>query len=83
MKTEVQEWIEAKYRNYFAYIKRPGAADLLQWMDANSFFEAPASKRHHGANPRRACGTFNKCIQAAFTAEYRGRKAAAVPHNMI
>ena len=51
MKTEVQEWIEAKYRNYFAYIKRPGAADLLQWMDANSFFEAPASKRHHGANP--------------------------------
>ena len=51
MKTEVQEWIEAKYRNYFAYIKRPGAADLLQWMDANSFFEAPASKRHHGAEP--------------------------------
>jgi len=51
MKTEVQEWIEAKYRNYFAYIKRQGAADLLQWMDANSFFEAPASKRHHGANP--------------------------------
>ena len=51
MKTEVQEWIEAKYRNYFAYIKRPGAADLLQWMDANGFFEAPASKRHHGAEP--------------------------------
>ena len=39
------------FRNYFAYIKRPGAADLLQWMDANGFFEAPASKRHHGAKP--------------------------------
>ena len=39
------------FRNYFAYIKRPGAADLLQWMDANGFFEAPASKRHHGAEP--------------------------------
>lgn len=51
MKTEVQEWIEAKYRNYFAYINRPGAADLLQWMGANGFFEAPASKRHHGAKP--------------------------------
>ena len=51
MKTEVQEWIEAKYRNYFNYINRPGAADLLQWMDANGFFEAPASKRHHGAEP--------------------------------
>ena len=51
MKTEVQEWIEAKYRNYFNYINRPGAADLLQWMDTNGFFEAPASKRHHGAEP--------------------------------
>lgn len=51
MKTEVQEWIEAKYRNYFNYINRPGAADLLQWMGANGFFEAPASKRHHGAKP--------------------------------
>lgn len=51
MKTEVQEWIEAKYRNYFAYISRPGAADLLQWIEANGFFEAPASKRHHGAKP--------------------------------
>ena len=39
------------FRNYFAYIKRPGAVDLLQWMDANGFFEAPASKRHHGAEP--------------------------------
>lgn len=39
------------FRNYFAYINRPGAADLLQWIDANGFFEAPASKRHHGAKP--------------------------------
>jgi hypothetical protein len=51
MKTEIQEWIEAKYKNYFAHINRPGAADLLQWMGANGFFEAPASKRHHGAKP--------------------------------
>ena len=39
------------FRNYFAHINRPGAADLLQWMGANGFFEAPASKRHHGAKP--------------------------------
>ena len=39
------------FRNYFNYINRPGAADLLQWIDANGFFEAPASKRHHGAKP--------------------------------
>ena len=39
------------FKNYLNYIKRPGAADLLQWMDANGFFEAPASKRHHGAEP--------------------------------
>ena len=39
------------FRNYFKNIKRPGAADLLQWIEANGFFEAPASKRHHGAKP--------------------------------
>lgn len=46
-----QEEVMQVYRNYFDYIKRPGAADLLQWIEANGFFEAPASKRHHGAKP--------------------------------
>lgn len=46
-----QEEIMQVFRGYFNYIKRPGADDLLQWMDANGFFEAPASKRHHGAEP--------------------------------
>lgn len=39
------------FKNYFSYINRPGAADLLQWIESNGFFEAPASKRHHGARP--------------------------------
>lgn len=30
-------------------IKRPGAEKLLAWIESNGFFEAPASKRHHGA----------------------------------
>lgn len=46
-----QEELMQVFKNHFAYIKRPGAADLLQWIDANGFFEAPASKRHHGAKP--------------------------------
>ena len=46
-----QEEIIQVFRDYFSYINRPGAANLLQWMDANGFFEAPASKRHHGAKP--------------------------------
>ena len=46
-----QEETMQVFRNYFAHINRPGAADLLQWMGANGFFEAPASKRHHGAKP--------------------------------
>ena len=49
--TRKQEETMQIFRNYFNYIKRLGAADLLQWMDANGFFEAPASKRHHGAEP--------------------------------
>lgn len=43
--------VEAEYKKVYSIIERPGAADLLQWMDANGFFEAPASKRHHGAEP--------------------------------
>lgn len=43
--------VEAEYKKVYSIIERPGAADLLQWMGANGFFEAPASKRHHGAEP--------------------------------
>ena len=43
--------VEAEYNKVYSIIERPGAADLLQWMGANGFFEAPASKRHHGAEP--------------------------------
>ncbi len=44
--------IEVEYRKCFTtYINRPGAADLLQWMCAHGFFEAPASTKHHGAEP--------------------------------
>lgn len=44
--------IEKEYRKHFTmHISRPGAADLLQWMIANGFFEAPASTNHHGAFP--------------------------------
>lgn len=39
------------FKNYFAHINRPGAADLLQWIESNGFFSAPASKRHHGSFP--------------------------------
>ena len=43
---------ELEYKKYFTtYIHRPGAADLLQWMCAKGFFEAPASTEHHGAEP--------------------------------
>lgn len=43
--------VETEYKKVYSIIERPGAADLLQWMGANGFFEAPASKRHHGAKP--------------------------------
>jgi len=46
-----QEETMKVFKDYFALIERPGAADLLQWIEANGFFEAPASRRHHGARP--------------------------------
>lgn len=34
------------------YIARSGAIDLLEWMDRETeFFTAPASSKHHGAEP--------------------------------
>lgn len=42
---------EAKeiYKDYFGFIGRKGAKDLLEWIEKKGFFEAPASARHHGA----------------------------------
>lgn len=52
MTTQYMIRAELEYKKRFTtYINRPGAADLLQWIEANGFFEAPASKRHHGAEP--------------------------------
>ena len=36
---------------YSSTIKRDGAASMLYWLDSNGFFEAPASSKHHLANP--------------------------------
>lgn len=46
-----QEEAAQVFRNYFSYINRPGAKDLLAWIESNGFHEAPASKGHHGARP--------------------------------
>lgn len=44
-----QEEIMQEYKKYFAYIQRPGAKSLLDWIESNGFFSAPASKSHHGS----------------------------------
>lgn len=35
-------------RIFTSHIKRPGASDLLDWLDETDFFTAPASTRFHG-----------------------------------
>ena len=30
---------------------RPGAAELLEWLESTDFFEAPASTHYHGSYP--------------------------------
>ena len=32
-------------------IKRPGAEELLAWLESTDFFTAPASTKYHGAYP--------------------------------
>lgn len=41
-----------KFQDLFnAWVKRPGAAELLAWLETTDFFEAPASTKYHGAYP--------------------------------
>lgn len=35
-------------RIFTQYIKRPGATELLEWLESSDFFSAPASTRFHG-----------------------------------
>lgn len=36
---------------YRVKIKRPGAEELLAWLESTDFFTAPASTKYHGAYP--------------------------------
>lgn len=38
-------------KTFRAQVTRPGAEDLLAWLETTDFFEAPASTRFHGAYP--------------------------------
>ncbi len=41
-----------KFQGLFtAWVKRPGAAELLAWLETTDFFTAPAGAKHHGAYP--------------------------------
>ena len=42
-------------RIYTEYIKRPGASDLMAWLDSTDFFTAPASTRFHGDHEGGLC----------------------------
>lgn len=72
--------IERIYKNYYAYIERPGAADLLQWMCANGFFEAPASTKYHSAEPgglaKHSINVYKRIFALAGQEERKNRQAA-------
>ena len=36
---------------FTSQIHRPGAAELLEWLESTDFFEAPASAHYHGSYP--------------------------------
>ena len=46
-----QEFIQIFNEN----IKRDGASDLLAWLEKSSFFDDPASSKHHLASPGGLC----------------------------
>lgn len=38
-------------KNFRSQVTRPGAGELLAWLETTDFFEAPAGAKHHGAYP--------------------------------
>lgn len=41
---------EACFKEIFlSQVTRPGAAELVEWLESTDFFTAPASTKHHGA----------------------------------
>lgn len=49
---ETKEKNKQEFKEIFtAWVKRPGAAELLAWLETTDFFEAPASTKYHGAYP--------------------------------
>lgn len=47
-----QNEIITRFRNAFTtYIHRSGSTELLYYLESHGFFEAPASRGHHGAFP--------------------------------
>lgn len=44
-----KEQMTQRFKEDFAYIKRPGAEKLLQYLEDGGFFEAPASTQYHGS----------------------------------
>ena len=46
------ERVREEFRQIFTErVKRDGATELLDWLDRNGFFTAPASSKHHLAIP--------------------------------
>lgn len=40
---------------YKQFIRRPGAEDLLEWLEESTFFEEPASTKYHGSYESGLC----------------------------
>lgn len=52
---------------FTSQIHRPGAAELLEWLESTDFFEAPAIRWHMGAYDDAAKGG-SKVLSAAMAA---------------
>lgn len=49
---ELIDYKEIFESTFTRQIHRPGAKDLLAWLESTDFFIAPASAKYHGAYPR-------------------------------
>lgn len=78
-----QEEAMQEYKQYFSYIKRPGAKSLLDWMESSGFFSAPASARHHGSFPGGlAIHSVNVCKRLLRLNDWEGKRQQSKQYDL-
>ena len=81
-----KERMEQQFKEDFAYIKRPGAENLLKYLEDGGFFEAPASTKYHGSYAgglvEHSINVFKRLVELAKSEEKRSNTVSSQSYTI-